>query len=338
MYHLLNILIPVYLLLFTEYSRIPSTSYNTAQQIIVGDGPEDMVLDTQEGENRLLISCSNRRDDRPGFGEIVCLNLKTLRPDTLQRINEPGGIKFRPHGIYREGTNLFVISHENEPDDHIVIIYRINGIQLEFQDIVRSPLLNSPNALVTGPSGELYVVNDSGKRGSLAEKIFRLKRANVIRFEKKSNGDWTGRTVAVDLGYPAGINRLGNRIYVGDAVLHRIHVYRISADGLTPINELKGLKGNDNIRIYQGKLLVPGHIKPFKFVGHAKNRQKKSPVEVYLVDPESGRFKVLFSDDGNLISGGSTAIISEENLYLCQVFEPYILKVDLRSVSQNPNP
>ena len=328
--HLLSAMLMCFLILSSGCMKLPQNSELSSTKIVVGSGPEDMVLDTLQGNSRLLISCASRREGQAEFGEIVSYDLGSGKIDTLERRGEPDGIVFRPHGVYLEGDKLYIISHEQEPDVHIVLVYIVKDNLLIFSDIVRSQLLNSPNALVTGPSGEIYVVNDSGKRGSLAEKIFRLKKASVVRFDKiGGDGNWKGRLVAGQLGYPAGINRIGNKIYAGDAVLHKIHVYKISDDGLSPQSEIADIKGNDNIKIHEGNLLTPGHVKPFKFVGHAKDAEKKSPVEVFLVDPESGSHKMLFFDDGNRISGGSTAIIFENKLYICQVFEPYILKVDL---------
>jgi len=297
-----------------------------AEKIIVGSGPEDMVPDTLNDTKRLLISCASRRDAQADFGEIVSYDLVSGKIDTLVRTNEPDTLLFRPHGICLEKDILYIISHEREPDCHIVLLYKVDGDKLIFQELIRSTLLNSPNALVTGPSGEIYVVNDSGKRGSLAEKMFRLRRANVIRLSKGSKGDWKAEIVITGLGYPAGINRIGNAIFVGDAVLHKIHMYTISGGELVSAGEIDGLKGNDNIRIYKDMLLVPGHVKPLKFVGHAR-KGKISPVEVFLSNPETGTTESLFFDDGTRISGGSTAVIYNDNLYISQVFEPYILRI-----------
>jgi hypothetical protein len=195
--------------------------------------------------------------------------------------------------------------------------------------VIRNPLIHSPNALATGPDGEMYVVNDSGKRGSMLEKALRLKRASVIRLDKQPGGSWNAVQVAGGLGYPAGINLIGNQLYVGDAVLHRIHVFAISGAQLTPLKAIKNIRGNDNIRIYRNQLLTPGHVKPFKFIGHANNPDKKSPVEVFLINPENGQTSTLFYSDGSAISAGSTAIIHDHSLFICQVFEPYLLKVSL---------
>lgn len=298
-------------------------------RIPLNPGPEDMVLDTLNGEPCLIISCCGRREADKPYGEILRYNLLSGQQEQMIRLNEPEEILFRPHGIYLDGEFLYVISHEKEPDYHPVLIYRVKGRHLEFVELIETSHQHSPNALVTGPGREIYLVNDSGKRGSMLEKALKLKRASVEKLTKNSDGEWVAEKVADRLGYPAGINRMGDRLYVGDAVLHKIHVYQISQDGLSPIAEISKLKGNDNIRIYEGQLLTPGHVKPLKFVGHAKKTEKKSPVDVFLVDPSTGEHSILYSTDGSTISGGSTAIIYGKHLYISQVFDPFILKVEL---------
>jgi hypothetical protein len=309
--------------------KTPILSEAHWERISVGPGPEDMILDSLHGDPRLIISCSSRREGEESYGEIVSLDLTTGKLVELTRHNETGEVLFRPHGIYLDGEILHVISHESEPDDHPIMRYRVHADHLEFLESIRTSSQHSPNALVTGPDGEIYFVNDSGKRGSLAEKIFRLKRASLVCLTKGSDGKWSPESIAVNLGYPAGINRIGDKLYVGDAILHRIHVFRISRNGITRMSEITGPRGNDNIRIYQGKLLVPGHVKPFRFIQHARNASNLSPVEVTLVDPRNGQNHPVFYTDGTAISGGSTALIHDNHLYISQVFDPYILKVEL---------
>lgn len=322
-------LLTIILLFALSCKQEPAFSGDPPQQIQVGPGPEDMVLDHTDSQARLLISCSARRDVHKPYGEIVSLNLSSRITTELIRYNEPGNLLFRPHGIYLDQDLLYVISHEREPDYHPILIYRLHGDSLGFLELIHTPDQHSPNALVTGPGGEIYLVNDSGKRGSIAEKALKLKKASVVRLKREVDRSWKSKVVADKLGYPAGINRMGSNLYVGDAVLHRIHVFSIRADGLNKVGEIRDLKGNDNLRMYNNQILTPGHIKPFKFIGHTKDPGKHSPVDVYLVDPDSGDTQLLYHTDGSQISGGSTAVIFEDHLYISQVFEPFILSVEL---------
>jgi len=324
---------PLLLLMILLYgspgcNQIPVNTDISGERIEVGPGPEDMVLDTLDSP-RLLISCTARRESQDPYGEIEALDLHSKERRILIRHNEPDTLVFRPHGIFLSGDMLYVISHEKEPDYHPVLLYRVHGDSLEFKDLVNGPFQHSPNALVSGRNGEIYLVNDSGKRGSLMEKIFKLKRASLVRLKKDNDGQWVSEIMAIELGYPAGINRIGNVLFAGDAIEHEIHRYNITEKGLAPLPPIEGLKGNDNIRIYRGKILIACHVKPFRFIKHVKNPEKKSPVQVFLVDPVSGEGQLLFSTDGSQISAGSTAIIFEGHLYISQVFEPFILKVKI---------
>jgi len=306
-----------------------ASGQTVVERIQLKPGPEDMVLDTLNGDPALIISCCGRREADKLYGEIVRYNLLTGQQELMKRLKEPAEILFQPHGIYLDEDLLYVISHEKEPDYHPVLVYRVNGSHLDFVELISTSHQHSPNALVTGSGREIYMVNDSGKRGSIMEKALKLKRASVEKLTKRSDGTWQAEMVADKLGYPAGINRIGNQLYVGDAIQHKIHVYQISREGLSPVGEISKLKGNDNIRIYEGQLLTPGHVKAMKFIGHAKNPEKKSPVDVYLADPATGEHTTIYSTDGSTISGGSTAIIYGKHLYICQVFDPFILKVEL---------
>jgi hypothetical protein len=306
-----------------------SMGQQVVDRIPLKPGPEDMVLDTLSGEPALLISCCERREINTSYGEIVRYYLRTGAQEVVDRRNEPEDILFRPHGIYLDGNLLYVISHEREPDYHPILVYRVYKDHLDFKELIHAGGQHSPNALVTGPGREIYLVNDSGKRGSVLEKALKLKRASVEKLSKRSDGLWRSELVVDKLGYPAGINRIGDQLYVGDALLHKIHVYRIKREGLSPVGEISKLKGNDNIRIYNGQLLTPGHVKPFRFIAHARNPKKLSPVDVFLADPATGEISILYSNDGSAISAGSTAIIYQNQLYICQVFEPFILKVEL---------
>ena len=165
-------------------NNLPSVPEVPTEKIEVGPGPEDMVLDTLKGDPRLIISCSARRESHKPYGEMFTLDLTTGNKKELIRHNEPEDLIFRPNGIFLDKELLYVISHENEPDYHPILVYRLHGDSLEFRELIHASNQHSPNALVTGPNQEIYFVNDSGKRGSMAEKALKLKRASAVRLVK----------------------------------------------------------------------------------------------------------------------------------------------------------
>jgi hypothetical protein len=76
--------------------------------------------------------------------------------------------------------------------------------------------------------------------------------------------------------------------------------------------------------------LIAGHTNIFKFVTHAKNKETISPFVIYKTNLKTQASEIIFEDNGTLLSGGSTAIIYKNNLYIAQVFENFILKVKLK--------
>jgi len=320
------------LLLYSCTSSSKKFLVTEETKITVGSGPEDMVIDRSTGEARLLISCASRREGESPFGEIVAYYPATRKVDTLTRIGVPEELNFHPHGIFLDTTLsphlLYAISHEKDDKFHPVYVYEVGADTLIFKELISSELVYSPNALTLGPNGEIIIVNDSGKRGSMMEKAIKLNRANIVWLEKSEDGTWDARIVAEGLGYPAGINRIGDNIYAGDAVNHLFHIYTIENGELIPQEPLPGLKGNDNIRVVDGMIYVAGHVKPLKFIGHAISSANRSPVEVWRVNPDSREITSIYYTEGQTISAGSTAVMLEGKLYICQVFDPYILEVE----------
>lgn len=321
------------LILFLACSR-PEPTTAQAELIQTAYGPEDLVTDRVTGSPTLLISCSSRRDIYPDYGEILRYYPGDGRQQVMVRSGEPLNIRFRPHGIYLDTLSvperLLVISHENEESGfHPVLIYTVTEDTLFFSEMIDSPLLNSPNSLVTGPSGEIFVVNDSRKRGSTLEKILGSKRATIIRFVKPDGYGYSGELVASRLGMPAGLNRIADTLYVSDARANQLLTFTIKSGGLEEKKVLARITGPDNIRPCGKNLLIACHTRPFAFIRHVRSATNLSPVEIICIDPQTGSYKVLFSDNGSTVSAGSVAVILEPYLYIGQVFENRIVKLRL---------
>lgn len=318
-------------------SKLPIAKHRNSVKIIVGPGPEDIVLDTfSTSYPRILASCSQRREKNPFYGEICEVNLNNDTYKILSRLNEPEGMVFRPHGIDLVKNSdgellLYCISHNKEKKEHSIIIYSVFADQLKFKEKLDSPLLVSPNDVTADCSGEIFVTNDAGKHGSTIEPLLKLKRSNVVHYypaEKKWN-------VAADrFSYANGIainHCMSDNIILSTVRSNKLFMLQnsgVNKDVYLPKTIAK-LKGLDNITFVNDKeILVTAHLKQVAFLKHFKDAKNISPTVVYRVNIITGDYSTVYSDDGSNISGGSTALYFNNKLYISQVFEPFLLKCD----------
>jgi hypothetical protein len=90
---------------------------------------------------------------------------------------------------------------------------------------------------------------------------------------------------------------------------------------------LSAINGMDNISIHNDELLISVHPDENRFALLSLLPAVKSPSQTYAIHKESGASRLLFSDDGRIISGASTSIIYKDALYLAQVFDGFVLKI-----------
>lgn len=295
------------------------------QVLPTGGGPEDMVVDSLSTPPRLLVSCASRRPEYPVYGEIEAIDPVTGTRQIMKRTGEPTGLVFRPHGISiataGEVQYLYVISHNDAAGTHPIIKYLVDKDVLVFVEILESRLLVSPNALQAYPDGSVVVCNDAAVRNDMKEKILYQKKGNVLFYDGR--GNWS--IAAAKLGMPAGLSGMGSRIFVSAALENKLYEYKLDDGQLTGKKVLADIKGPDNIRFHDGRLLVTSHYKPFKFIGHTKNKSRISPSLVLSVDPATGKTIRLFQDNGKKISAASVAVVLNSQLIIGQIFEPFIV-------------
>jgi len=311
-------------------ASIPQAAKRVSVRVPVGPGPEDMVLDTVSGAARLLISCSPRRPDQKGAAGIYALDMRTEEVTNLPRKGEPEAILFRPHGISlscsEEGCYLYVISHEESDVKHLVLKYRVEKDHLQFMRKYAHPLLTSPNALTAMEDGSFYVSNDADKAGDWKEMILKLKRSQLVYCDGEAN--W--QVAAEDaLAMGNGIVHKDDVAYVATTRGGKLYQYELEAGKLSNRQLLAKAKGADNLRFYDDELLLPVHLKSFAFIKHVKDSTNHSPSVVYQIDPQTKSRRVIYANKGDEISATSTAIIYQGHLYLSQVFDSFILKVNL---------
>jgi hypothetical protein len=328
------LLFPLFIFLSACGGKYPTFSGNYVR-IDVGPGPEDLALDTLFGAERLIVSCDERRTDdhsRTGFydynirsGELVKLAVEGL----------PADVALHPHGIDIGVVDsvrvLYCVNHEKNADEfpsegrQSILVFELHSDRVVFRQQLTSDLIISPNDVCTDHQGGFYVSNDSGKRNSIWEKLFELKRSFVVHFDGQQ---WT--QVGDKLKYANGVGVRNGRLYMTGTQEKTVISYAIQADGTcTDRQELQAIKGNDNITFSGNRLVTTAHLDFIKFLKHVKHADEPSPCAVYTIDLGTQQLDTVYVDGGETLSAASTGLIYGGNLYVAQVFNPYILKVPL---------
>ena len=329
-------------------SRLPIVKQRNSVRIAVGQGPEDIVLDTMSTSYpRILASCTQRRKDKPNYGEIGEVNLTNDSYKILKRLNEPQGMVFRPHGFdLVKNSNgavlLYCISHNEEKKEHSILIYTVFADHLEFKEKLDSPLLVSPNDVTANCSGEIFVTNDARKRGSALESILKLKTSTIVHYQPESQR-WN--FVAKGFSYANGIainHCPSDYVILSTVRSNKLYMIQYHPNALIlnkknpsddtdsySIKTIAKLKGLDNITfIKDNEILVTAHLRQVAFLKHFKDPKNLSPTVVYQVNINTGEYKAVYSNNGSEISTGSTALFYKNKLYISQVFDPFLLKCD----------
>lgn len=292
-------------------STVNHSSYNI---ISSGAGPEDVLVDTTTREPRLLISCDERREE--GIqGSIWQYDFHTKASKELQVLFPTTDYFFHPHGfsiLSKKGkTYLFVINHKFKKEEEI-IRFRIYKDSLVFEKSFKDGFIGEPNDLFAVDIDEFYYSDYKPVGGSLVH-------VKGDEFKKVVKG----------LAMPNGVHVLDSMnkpvVYVSTTLSHKVFKCE-EENGKWKKQKLTRVKGADNFELYNDSLLVTSHSRFGKFMKHAKHKEKLSPSIVYLMHPETGEKRVVFSDKGSKISACSTGVVYNGKLYLGQVFESFILE------------
>lgn len=300
-------------------------------------GPEDMDLDEKAG--LLYISSSDRwslfKGD-PTHDGIWVLNADSSGMPRRMANNYPG--EFHPHGIsfLREDTitYLFVINHNST--GNFVESFRIQGDSLIYLHSYSHLSMCCPNDLVAVTPEQFYVTNDHGTKGGFKrtmEDYGRLPYSSVLYFD---GGNVTTAVDGLRYGNGININADGSKVYVATTTGRTLFTYdrdKISGQ-LTEVGKINLKTGLDNIDIdADGSLWIAAHPKLLAFVSHAKDSTKKSPSQVIRLVPKPGNeYQVdeLLMDDGTILSGSSIAVRYKNQLFVGGVFQPRILRINLK--------
>lgn len=305
-----------------------------SERIVTLPGPEDMVLDTLGEDERIIISCASRRKTESFVSGIQFYQFKTESITTAPITGLPDSIRFRPHGmdmgLFRGNKILWVINHEDEKKRQSVLRFIIQGDTLVFDSIITHPFIVSPNDICDGGNGSFYLTNDASSRKSTFELLFKIKGGSVVYFD--SNGGF--QKFKRGFAYPNGIIKVDHHLYISTTRENKIFSIGLDAEGNllkdSVILVTKG-KGWDNFSRFGDRLLCTSHIQPIKFLGHLKKSSNLSPCRVYSIHPLTKSKGMVYHTDGIDISAASTAIFYKDHLYISQVFDSFILDVNLHN-------
>lgn len=312
-------------------------------EIEVGLGPEDMEVDTSAGYPRLIVSCSPRRKEIPNTGGFYSLNLETdqAKPMTIL----PTNWEIRPHGIdvvKIDSTHwLYVVAHDSIKGAVVdrILRFEIKGdtLELDFDNIFDDPAILVPNDLHVLSDGSMYVTNFLDKATELRPIITSLgaKTGSIAHYDGK--GNW--QIVLDKLCYPNGIwvNDAESHLVFANGGCKEIVRYKLESDGKFNLESHISTKdhglsiplGDNFSQDVRGGLWNVNHPCPLKFLDHQKDPEANSPIQVYKLDQNTLKAELVYQTNGESISAASTVVFWEGNLYICQVFNPFVLKVNL---------
>ena len=298
-------------------------------------GPEDLDIDEENGF--LFISSTDRWKLRGGEQTNDGIYLLNLSEDTLPyKLHTTFTGEFHPHGISflkKEGTDyLFAINHNKEGSS--VELFRFLRDTLFHLVSFKADMMCCPNDLVAVDIDQFYVTNDHGYKDGIMrtmEDYLRLPKSYLLYFDGQSF-----KKVYEGLNYANGVNVSpnGKSIYITETTGRKISVLdRDLSTGELQLRFSKDLEtGLDNITIdSDGNLWIASHPKLFDFVAHAKNNGDKSPSQVIKLSPKGDEdFTVteVFLNDGEELSGSSTALYYNNQVFIGVVFENKLLQGD----------
>ncbi|MBL4705386.1 MAG: hypothetical protein JKY54_12760 [Flavobacteriales bacterium] len=295
-----------------------------------------MILDTLMGQERLLISCNDWRKAGTETG-IWEYDFKTKKAKRLTLVFPTAEYKLRPHGIHLVNGHLFIVNHPQKKDsinrnkkrrDRIkqeILRFRVMGDSLVMEVAIRHKLLKRPNDVFATSSSEVYWSN------------FKLFGGNVCRF---SDGKFEkvlrkGRLQnGVHIAHLKVVGSDSIKPYLITSTTIGKHVFRTELFGKKKTKQIGKVKGGDNFSLNQdGTLLLTAHVKLLKLGAYGKYKTDKAPTNVFEIDlsKEKETAKNIYSNDGSLISGCTTAIRYKGFMYLSPLFDSFILRVPLKT-------
>ncbi len=295
-------------------------------------GTEDLAIDRDNG--LLFISSTDRWKQQVSENSEDGIYLLDLNSNALpQKMQTTYKGDFHPHGIsFLRKSNqdyLFAINHNQQ--GNFVEVFQIENNRLIHINSFQHKLMCCPNDLVAVDIDKFYVTNDHGAAKGVSrvlEDYLRIANSYVLYFDGNQF-----KKVYKNLNYANGINlsRDGSLLYVTETTGRRLSV--LERDPLSGGLQLKFTKqfdtGLDNITIDDdNNLWIASHPKLLKFVGHAADSATVSPSQVLKLSPLGNtdfKLEEMYLNNGEQISGSSTALYYQGKVYVGVVFESKLM-------------
>jgi hypothetical protein len=310
------------------------------QRIEVGSGPEDMAVDVSMGYERIIVSCDERRKDQTKIGAFYGINPQDNSAFQFKII--PTDFQLHPHGIDVVTIDsvpwLYAISHELDEGEMHHRVYRFeiknDSLLLDKEQVMEHELMNVPNDLDVLDDGSFYASNFVPSMDPMesTKAILGMKRGSVVHYDGK--GNW--ELALTEMCYPNGIwvDTKQDYFYVANGGCQEVAKYKITGGKIDP-NSKESTKQHglqipigDNLLLdNEGVLWTAAHPCPLNFLEHAEDINKKSPMQVFSIDPSTLKSQMTFQNNGELISAASTVLRLNGQLYISQVFDPFVLVV-----------
>ncbi len=321
-------------------TTLPEAPAKASGRIDTYPGPEDLVLQRLTGEARLIVSCDQRREGAEDLGGFMSVDLATGRATPMEVIGLPKEVKLHPHGIDLSYNSkgipyLYAINHEVVGKEKVnrVLKFQVERQHLRFEAMYEDEKLVSPNDLAALPDGSFYVTNDSKRRsiglGWLFEKMFKARTSKIAYRSVEGQWSFVGDK---KLAYANGIIASNKRVVVACTQKKDLVIYNRDPNTgqLTQARNIRQIVGMDNIdAINDSLVLIAAHPSSWAFLKHAKKTENRSPGITWLVNLNSGEVKPIYATDGQEISANSVSVYFGGKLYIGQVFDPYLLVVDV---------
>ena len=305
----------------------PAIDPSDCVRVATGPGPDDIALQPGQAPRLIISSHDRRRFSRSG--DIYAYTPANNSMIVLSRSGEPEDFRLRPHGIDLVQRNgrwwLYVLSHDRElvSDQHSLMIYELVGDTLRFHQQLTSPLLSAPNDVAVADNGDIYVTNERKDGASIVEWLFLQRKANVVVY--RPGQGW--QVAADELAIANGILIQGRTVWVSQTLGEGLVRYQRQADGhldqrtqVTSLSLIDGIGSGRN-----GHLLTTSYPSLIGLGLHWQRQRSKARTRVHDIDPQSGTSRVLFEDDGGVISAISSVVALGDRLYFGQLFDAFLL-------------